>query len=104
MVDKEMLEAISLMMDSKLEAIREEMKQIKAETVQESTHNMKILLETEVQSQLKLLAEGHQSILDRLPDLDEMEKMQQELDQHHTMISLHTNAIQDIRRKLRRAE
>lgn len=61
MVDKELLEAIGQMMDAKL-----------ATQKREIINEVKALLDVEVQSKLKLLAEGQETILRRMPSEEDM--------------------------------
>ena len=76
MVDKEMLEAIGQMMDAKLA------KQ-KAEILAESNQNMKVLLDTEVQTQFNRLAEGQNIIVERLDRIeDKLEKLEAKVGAH----------------------
>lgn len=87
MVDKEMLEAISQMMDAKLATQRENI-----------MRDVVTLMDAEFKPKFDLLAEELKIIKDRLPDPDILEKMQDELDLHHAMLRKHTREIQNLKK------
>lgn len=72
MLDEKDLQAIAQMMDAKL-------KQQKQEILAETTHNMRVLLETEVQPQLNLLAENQQVILEKLVPRSRVDELEDEM-------------------------
>lgn len=63
-MDKDLLLAISEMMDTKL-----------AENNAALLNEFNAVIDSKVTHDIQLLAEGHQTILDRLPDADEQEQL-----------------------------
>lgn len=120
-MDQELLEAIGQLMaaqekrlDQKLAQQKDEL--LQAMDAQEKRFDQKLseqrrgimqdavtLMDAEFRPQFKLLSEELQLIKEALPSMDELDRVQQELDEHHSLLKLHTNAIQEIRRQLRRA-
>lgn len=68
MDEKMLLEAIGKMMDEKL---KESSQTLKKEIVNE----VNVLLEAGVEKQIKIIAEGHKDILDRLPEAEEQAQL-----------------------------
>ena len=68
MDEKMLLEAIGKMMDAKL---KESSQTLKKEIVNE----VNVLLESGVEKQIKIIAEGHKDILDRLPEAEEQAQL-----------------------------
>lgn len=108
MVDRELLEAIGTMMDQKLAtqmgetqkllaAQMEETKSLlaaqKAEILNDSTHSMKVLLETEVQTQFNLLAERQEAILQKMTNEEDIDIMDGRLDILETIVKKHSREI-----------
>lgn len=91
MDDKALLEAIGQMMDAKLA-------QQKAEILDEATHRMKILLDTEVTAKFNLLAEGQEDILRRMPSEDDMDIIDGRLDTLEAMVKKHSREIAALKR------
>lgn len=102
MLEEKDLQAIAQLMKGMKEEIigetKELMAQQKEEILDEATHRMKELLDTEVTTKFNLLAEELDAIKERLPDPDDMEKMQDELDLHYAMLKKHTNEIQALKK------
>jgi hypothetical protein len=64
--------AVTEVLDEKdLQAIAELMNQ----SICQSENRMKAYIESNVEKQIQLLAEGHKMILDRLPDVEEQEQI-----------------------------
>lgn len=93
-MDKELLEAIGQMMEAQekklsdmmeqqkgeiLQAVDAKLAQQKAEILDESTHRMKFLLDTEVVTKFNLLAEGQQTILETLAPKSRVEELEDEV-------------------------
>lgn len=91
MDDKALLEAIGQMMDKKLA-------QQKTEILDEATHRMKVLLETEVRTQFNLLAEGQDDILRRMPNEDDMDIIDGRLDTLEAVVKKHSREIQELKK------
>ena len=71
MIDKDMLEALGQMMDSKLGQALEPIKQDLAEVKQRTT-KIEFTLEHDVSKQFKLLGEGQQMVIDKFQKLDQV--------------------------------
>ena len=68
------------MLDEKdLQAIAQMLTQQKQEILDEATHRMKVLLDTEVQTKFNLLAEGQQDILERLVPRSRVDDLEDEV-------------------------
>lgn len=89
MTDTEMLEAMRQM----LEPINSRLERLENET-----RGIKVLLDTEIHRDINLLAEGHQVILDRLPDADEVEAIEARLSAVEVVIRKHSKDIQNLKK------
>lgn len=75
MLDEKDLQAIAEMMKGMESRIDQKLEKQKQEILDESTRRTKLLLDTEVTPRFNLLAEGQQTILEKLERLDDMEVM-----------------------------
>ena len=75
MLDEKDLQAIAEMMKGMESRIDQKLEKQKQEILDESTRRTKLLLDTEVTTRFNLLAEGQQTILEKLDRLDDMEVM-----------------------------
>nr|DAM03204.1 MAG TPA: hypothetical protein [Caudoviricetes sp.] len=75
MLDEKDLQAIAEMMKGMESRIDQKLEKQKQEILDESTRRTKLLLDTEVTTRFNLLAEGQQTILEKLERLDDMEVM-----------------------------
>ena len=75
MLDEKDLQAIAEMMKGMESRIDQKLENSKQEILDESTRRMKLLLDTEVTTRFNLLAEGQQTILEKLERLDDIEVM-----------------------------
>ncbi|BDF69157.1 hypothetical protein CE91St41_01380 [Oscillospiraceae bacterium] len=91
MEDKALLEAIGQM-------LAQQKQEIKTELRQELMHDMKVLLDTEVQTKFNLLAEGQEDILRRMPNEDDMDIIDGRLDTLEAVIKKHTREIAELKR------
>lgn len=102
MLEEKDLQAIAQLMKGMKEEIigetRELIAQQKEEILDEATHRMKVLLDTEVTTKFNLLAEELDAIKERLPDPDALEKLEDELDLHYAMLKQHTKEIQALKK------
>lgn len=121
MLDEKDLQAISQLMDTKLSKQKEEILEVvdaklakqkdeilevmdvklakqKDEILDESTHRMNVLLETKVQTQLNLLAEGQKTILETLAPKNRVEELEEEVSFLKSVIRLHTDQIAELKK------
>lgn len=102
MLEEKDLQAIAQLMQGMKEEIIGETKELiaqqKEEILDEATHRMKVLLDTEVTTKFNLLAEELDAIKERLPDPDALEKLEDELDLHYAMLKQHTKEIQNLKK------
>lgn len=75
MLDEKDLQAIAEMMKGMESRIDQKLEKQKQEILDESTRRMKLLLDSEVTTRFNLLAEGQQTILEKLERLDDIEVM-----------------------------
>ena len=75
MLDEKDLQAIAEMMKGMESRIDQKLENQKQEILDESARRMQLLLDTEVTTRFNLLAEGQQTILEKLERLDDMEVM-----------------------------
>lgn len=94
MLEEKDLQAIAQLMKGMEDRIDQKLAQQKKEIMQE----VGVLIENEVTPRFNLLAEELDTIKERLPDQDDMEKMQDELDLHYAMLKKHTNEIQTLKK------
>lgn len=96
MTDKEILQAMQEM----LEPIKSDIGGIasRLDRLEDETQGIKVLLDTEIHRDINLLAEGHQIILDRLPDADEVEAIEARLSAVEVVIRKHSKDIQNLKK------
>lgn len=82
MLEEKDLQAIAQLIQGMEDRINQKLAQQKKEIMQE----VGVLIENEVTPRFNLLAEELDTIKERLPDPDDMEKMQDELDLHYAML------------------
>ena len=106
MLDEKDLQAIAQLMDAKLahqkQDIMSETKgllaQQKQEILDESTRRTKLLLDTEVTTRFNLLAEGQQTILEKLERLDDMEVMDTRINALEAMVKKLNQEMEKLKR------
>lgn len=102
MLEEKDLQAIAQLMKGMKEEIIGETKELmarqKEEILDEATHRMKVLLDTEVTTKFNLLAEELDAIKERLPAPDILEQIQEELDIQHAVVKRHTKEIQALKK------
>ncbi len=76
-----------------LEAIREELSPMK-----QKINRLEILLEHDIPDQIRLLAEGHNMILDRLPEADEIDTLRSRVRTLETVVTKHSADIAEIKK------
>lgn len=91
MDDKLLLEAISQMM-------AQQKQELKTELRQEIMHDMKILLDTDVQTRFNLLAENLDILKEKLLGADDLETLQDQLDLQYAMLRKHTKEIAELKK------
>lgn len=91
MDDKALLDAIGQM-------LAQQKQEIKTELRQEIMQDMKVLMDTEVQTRFNLLAEDMDILKEKLPGADDLESMQDQLDLQYAMIRKHTREIADLKK------
>ena len=75
MLEEKDLQAIAEMMKGMESRIDQKLEKQKQEILDEGTRRMKLLLDSEVTTRFNLLAEGQQTILEKLEHLDDIEVM-----------------------------
>lgn len=102
MLDEKDLQAISQLMDTKLAKQKEEILEVVDEKLtqqkQDTVQSMNILLETKVQTQLNLLAEGQKTILETLAPKNRVEELEDEIAFLKSVIKLHGEQIAELRK------
>lgn len=91
MEDKALLEAIG-------QLLARQKQEIKTELRQELMHDMKVLLDTEVQTRFNLLAEGQADMLRRMPNEDDMDIIDGRLDTLEAVVKKHSREIAELKR------
>lgn len=83
-----------------LEAMRQMLEPIntKLERLENETQGIKLLLDTEIRRDIKTIAEGHQVILDRLPEAAKLETIETRLSAVEVVVKKHSKDIQDLKR------
>ena len=92
MIDKDMLEAMREMMKEELEPINDHL-----DTIDRRTYRLEVLLEHDIPHDIKLLAEGHEGILDRLPEAEEVDTLRARIRVLEKVVTDHTKAINELR-------
>lgn len=101
MDNQELLQSIRQIVREETEKVIEEktsplIKRLDA--MENSVSGVKVLLDTEIRRNIKTIAEGHQIILDRLPDTDEMEAMEARLSAVEVVVRKHSKDIQILKK------
>lgn len=91
MDEKMLLDEISQMM-------AQQKQELKTELRQEIMHDMKILLDTDVQTRFNLLAENLDILKEKLPGADDLETLQDQLDLQYAMLRKHTKEIAELKK------
>lgn len=83
-----------------LNAIEKIVAPIKSElaSVRDDVSGIKVILDVDIRRDINLLAEGHEMILDRLPDPMEVEALDARLSAVETVVKKHSRDIQDLRK------
>ena len=90
---------VKIMLDEKdLQAIAGMLAQQKEEILEETTHRMNILLETKVQTQFNLLAEGQKTILETLAPKNRVEELENEVAFLKSVMKLHSEQISELKK------
>lgn len=90
---------VKIMLDEKdLQAIAGMLAQQKEEILEETTHRMNILLETKVQTQFNLLAEGQKTILETLAPKNRVEELENEVAFLKSVMKLHGEQISELKK------
>ena len=93
MVDKELLEAIGQMMEAQEKRLSDMMDTKLAQQRKEIMQDVKALLDTDVQTRFKLLAEDLDILKEKLPGAEDLDAMQEQLDLHYAMLKKHAREI-----------
>lgn len=83
-----------------LDAMRQMLEPIntRLERLENETQGIKVLLDTEIRRDIKTIAEGHQVILDRLPEAAKLETIETRLSAVEVVVKKHSKDIQDLKR------
>lgn len=83
-----------------LDAMRQMLEPIntRLERLENETQGIKVLLDTEIRRDIKTIAEGHQVILDRLPEAAELETIETRLSAVEVVVKKHSKDIQDLKK------
>ena len=92
MIDKDMLEAMRAMMKEELEPINDRL-----DTIDQRTNRLEVPLEHDIPHDIRLLAEGHEGILDRLPEAEEVDTLRARIRVLEKVVTDHTKAINELR-------
>lgn len=106
MIDKDMLEAMRAMMKEELEPINDRLNTIdrctnqlndRLDTIDQRTNRLEVLLEHDIPHDIRLLAEGYEGILDRLPEAEEVDTLRARIRVLEKVVTDHTKAINELR-------
>lgn len=88
MTDQELLQAIR-------EIVHEESEKQRGSIM----HDVSALMENDVTPKFNLLAEDLSIIREQLtPTLEKIDRLEQEIDMHHTMLKLHSHELRELRK------
>ena len=91
MLEEKDLQAIAQLMYQKLA-------QQKQEILDEATHRMQVLLDTEVTTQFNLLAENQEEILNRLSSPEDAELLESRVDTLELAVRKHSREIAELKK------
>ena len=87
------------MLDEKdLQSIQSLMDKQKSDILEQSTANMRVLLESSIGPQLQLLAEGQNSLFAKLAPRSEVEELREEIDFLKSVVRAHEREIQELKK------
>ena len=96
METKELLEAIGKMMDEKLDnrlkPIQEDLSQLSNRMTR-----VEVLLEHDLPKQIQTLAEGHNVILERIPEADEIDTLRNRVRTLERVVTSHSQEIDELK-------
>ena len=100
MGDYEILQAMQQMFDSLKSDVEQQFDTVKSElhNVRSDLDNMRILIDTEMRRDIQLLAEGHEIILERLPDSTDLDATEARLSAVEAVIKKHSKDIQSLKK------
>lgn len=78
--------------------VRMDSMEVRMDRTEGDLHDMKILMEHDIPKTLKLLAEGHAGILDRLPQNEQVTEVRTRVSTLEQVVTIHTQEICDLKK------
>lgn len=101
MDNKELLDAIrQLIHEETTKIVSEQLMPVRTDinTMKSDISGIKVVMDTEMSRDIKLLAEGHEEILERLPDPENFDALEARVSAVEAVIKLHSKDIQKLKK------
>lgn len=76
----------------------EKLQESEARILEQTAHNMRVLLESYVEPKFKLLAEGHQTLLETLAPKSRVDELEEEVAFLKSVVRIHDRDIQELKK------
>lgn len=78
--------------------VRMDSMEVRMDRAENDIHDVKILMEHDIPTTLKLLAEGHAGILERLPQNEQVAEVRTRVSTLEQVVTIHTQEIYDLKK------
>jgi hypothetical protein len=98
MLDKNDLALIKDLLDTQTARMLDAMEAQKKEILQETAAATRVLIESSIMPKFNLLAEGQQTLLEKLAPKSRVEELEEEVDFLKSIIKLHSEQIAELKK------
>lgn len=98
MLDKNDLALIKDLLDTQTARMMDAMEAQKKEILQETAAATRVLIESSIMPKFNLLAEGQQTLLEKLAPKSRVEELEEEVDFLKSIIKLHSEQIAELKK------
>lgn len=98
MLDKNDLALIQDLLDTQTARMLDAMEAQKKEILQETAAATRVLIESSIMPKFNLLAEGQQTLLEKLAPKSRVEELEEEVDFLKSIIKLHSEQIAELKK------
>lgn len=98
MLDKNDLALIQDLLDTQTARMMDAMEAQKKEILQETAAATRVLIESSIMPKFNLLAEGQQTLLEKLAPKSRVEELEEEVDFLKSIIKLHSEQIAELKK------
>lgn len=98
MLDEKDLQLIQNLLDTQTSRMMDAMEAQKKEILQETAAATRVLIESSIMPKFNLLAEGQQTLLEKLAPKSRVEELEEEVDFLKSIIKLHSEQIAELKK------